>query len=102
MGLAANEPQRAASDFNLVWDALPGEPAARLALGAADELAGRRDLAARRYERVWRMDHGVVRAAFGLARCRLAAGGRAGAGAGLGEARASSRHHPAPERAAVR
>ncbi|OLB63959.1 MAG: hypothetical protein AUI10_13150 [Actinobacteria bacterium 13_2_20CM_2_72_6] len=102
IGLAANEPQRAASDFNLVWDALPGEPAARLALGAADELAGRRDLAARRYERVWRMDHGFVSAAFGLARCRLAAGDRAGAVAVLDEVPDSSSQHLAAQVAAVR
>jgi serine/threonine-protein kinase PknG len=102
IGLAANEPKRAASDFNQVYDMLPGEPAARLALGAADELAGRRDIAARRYERVWRMDHGFVSAAFGLARCRLAAGDRAGAVAVLDEVPDSSSQHLAAQVAAVR
>jgi serine/threonine-protein kinase PknG len=102
IGLAANEPKRAASDFNLVYDMLPGEPAARLALGVADELAGRRDIAAGRYARVWRMDHGFVSAAFGLARCRLAAGDRTGAVVVLDEVPDSSSQHVAAQVAALR
>jgi serine/threonine-protein kinase PknG len=41
-------------------------------LAAACELAGDRAGAARRYERVWRVDHAFVSAAFGLSRMRLA------------------------------
>ena len=75
----------ASTAFDAVYGALPGEPAARLALAAACELAGDRDGAARRYLRVWRVDHGFVSAAFGLARTLLAAGDRAGAVAILDE-----------------
>jgi len=102
IGLAANDPQHAAEAFNAVYDTLPGEPAVRLALAAADELSGNRDLAARRYERVWRVDHGYVSAAFGLARCRLAAGDRAGALAVLDEVPDSSSQYLAAQVAAVR
>jgi serine/threonine-protein kinase PknG len=100
--LAANEPKSAATAFDAVYDMFPGEPAARLALAAADELSGFRDQAARRYERVWRVDHGFVSAAFGLARCRLAAGDRTGAVAVLDEVPDSSSQHQAAQIAAVR
>jgi serine/threonine-protein kinase PknG len=88
--------------FDAVYDALPGEPAARLALAAALELAGERELAARRYERVWRVDHAYVSAAFGWARCRLAAGDRVGAVAVLDEVPDSSSQYLAAQVAAVR
>jgi serine/threonine-protein kinase PknG len=48
------------------------------------------------------MDHGYVSAAFGLARCRLAAGDRAGAVAVLDEVPDSSSQHQAAQVAAVR
>src|SRR2546423_13515875 len=48
------------------------------------------------------MDHGFVGAAFGLARCRLAAGDRAGAVAVLDEVPDSSSQHLAAQVAAVR
>ncbi len=102
IALAAGEPERAASDFNLVYDVLPGEPAARLALAVADELSGRPDLAAGRYARVWRVDHGYVSAAFGLARCRMAANDRSGAVAVLDEVPDSSSQFLAAQVAAVR
>jgi serine/threonine-protein kinase PknG len=51
---------------------------------------------------VWRVDHGFVSAAFGLARCRLAAGDRAGAVAALDEVPDSSSQHLAAQVAAVR
>jgi serine/threonine-protein kinase PknG len=102
IALSAGEFDRAAAAFNDVYDALPGEPAARLALAAADELAGRRDLAARRYQRVWKVDRGYVSAAFGLARCLLSAGSRMGAVAVLDEVPDSSSQHVAAQVAAVR
>src|SRR6185312_4447358 len=100
--LAAGQWQQAIAAFDAVYDALPGEPAARLALAAACELGGDVDGAARRYERVWRVDHGFVSAAFGLARTRLARGDRAGAVAVLDEVSDSSSHHVAAQIAAVR
>ncbi|NLU83165.1 serine/threonine-protein kinase [Rhodococcus sp. HNM0569] len=64
--------------FESVLRAVPGESAPKLALAAAAELnlqRGRsqdpqtwRDLAEKYYDMVWRTDHSVVSAAFGLAR----------------------------------
>ncbi|GIH11949.1 serine/threonine-protein kinase PknG [Rugosimonospora africana] len=88
--------------FDKVYDALPGEPAAQLAVAAAGELTGDPAGAARLYERVWRVDHGFVSAAFGLARVRLAAGDRVGARAIYDEVPDSSSHHVAAQIAAVR
>jgi serine/threonine-protein kinase PknG len=102
VALGANLGDRAASAFEAVYHVFPGEPAVRLALAAANELAGERAIAARRYERVWRVDHGFVSAAFGLARCRLSAGDRAGAVAVLDEVPDSSSQHQAAQVAAVR
>jgi serine/threonine-protein kinase PknG len=102
IALAAGQPDQAVPAFDTVYDALPGEPAAQLALAAAGELAGERHHAARRYERVWRVDHGFVSAAFGLARMRLADGDRHGAVAVLDEVSDSSSHHVAAQIAAVR
>ena len=61
--LACGEYAQARAAFDAVYDALPGEPVARLALAAACELAGDRDAAFLRYLRVWRVDRGVVSAA---------------------------------------
>jgi serine/threonine-protein kinase PknG len=102
IALAAGRPDQAVPAFDVVYDALPGEPAAQLALAAARELAGDRAGAGRRYERVWRVDHGFVSAAFGLARIRLADGDRLGAVAVLDEVSDSSSHHVAAQIAAVR
>jgi serine/threonine-protein kinase PknG len=102
LNLAANHPGAAVPAFDAVYEVLPGEPAAQLALAAACELAGDRAGAGRRYERVWRVDHGFVSAAFGLARIRLAGGDRAGAIAVLDEVPDSSTHHVAAQIAAVR
>ncbi|WP_432837790.1 tetratricopeptide repeat protein [Dactylosporangium sp. CA-092794] len=102
IALAAGVPKRAADAFDRVFDALPGEPAAQLALAAANELAGDRAWADWRYQRVWRVDHNFVSAAFGVARMRLAAGDRAGAVAVLDEVPDISTHHVAAQIAAVR
>jgi serine/threonine-protein kinase PknG len=102
IALADGNAQRAAEAFDVVYSTLPGEPAARLALAAADELAGRRDLAALRYERVWLVDRGYVSAAFGLARCLLAAGRRVDAIHILDQVPDSSSQFQAAQVAAVR
>jgi serine/threonine-protein kinase PknG len=102
VGLAAGRPDQAIPAFDAVYEALPGEPAAQLALAAACELAADPAAAGRRYERVWRVDHGFVSAAFGWSRTLLAAGNRAGAVAVLDEVSDSSSHHVAAQIAAVR
>ncbi len=68
------------TSFTAVYCALPGELAPKIALGMACE-SGDAELAeaAGWYEIVSRTDPGFTAAAFGLARCRLAAGERAGA-----------------------
>ncbi len=102
VALASGQPAEARDAFDRVYSALPGEAAVRLALAAGCELAGDRDGAARRYTRVWRVDHGYVSAAFGLARQLLAAGDRNAAVAVLDEVPDSSSEHVAAQIAAVR
>ncbi len=76
IALTAGRPEQAVADFGAVYSALPGEPAARLGLAAACELAGDHAGASYLYERVWRVDHAFLSAAFGLARMRLSVGDR--------------------------
>ena len=102
VALTAERPDHAWTSFNAVYDALPGEPAARLGLAAACELVGDRAGATQRYERVWRVDHAFVSSAFGLSRMRLAAGDRAGADAVLDEVPTTSSQQVAAQIAAVR
>ncbi|WBB71317.1 protein kinase [Micromonospora sp. WMMD1128] len=58
--------------FEQVYGWLPGEVSTRLAYAVACELADVPDEAADHYRGVWDTDRGVLAAAFGLARCRLA------------------------------
>jgi serine/threonine-protein kinase PknG len=102
IGLAAGTFDRAVPAFDAVYTALPGEPAAQLALAAAGELAGDRDAAGPRYLRVWRVDHAFVSAAFGVARVSLAAADRTAAVSILDEVPDSSSQHVAAQIAAVR
>jgi serine/threonine-protein kinase PknG len=102
IALTARLYDQARAQFVAVYDALPGEPAVRLALAAACELAGDRGGATRRYERVWRVDHSFVSAAFGLSRMRLSVGDRAGAVAVLDEVPATSSQQVSAQIAAVR
>ncbi len=76
---AASSPSRPARSFELVYGAVPGELAPKLALGVCAEGAGQPADAADWYEIVSRTDPGYTTATFGLARCRLACGDRAGA-----------------------
>jgi serine/threonine-protein kinase PknG len=101
--LAAGRPGDARNAFEVVCDALPGELAAKLALGLAAEAAG--DMAAARhyFELVLRVDpRAYVSAAFGLARTRLDAGDAAGAIAALAAVSDTSSYHEAAQIAAVR
>jgi serine/threonine-protein kinase PknG len=101
--LAAGRPGDARNAFEAVCDALPGELAAKLALGLSAEAAG--DMAAARhyFELVLRVDpRAYVSAAFGLARTRLDAGDAVGAIAALAAVPDTSSYHEAAQIAAVR
>ncbi|MFF4096869.1 tetratricopeptide repeat protein [Streptomyces sp. NPDC001834] len=94
--------ENAALSFDAVYDAFPGEPAPKLALGICAEVLGQLDNAAEYYHLVWTTDPGFVSAAFGLARVRLAVADRAGAVAALESVPEASIHFTAARVAAVR
>ncbi|MET9883687.1 tetratricopeptide repeat protein [Streptomyces sp. NPDC006430] len=100
--LATGEDDIAALSFDAIYDAFPGEPAPKLALGLCAEILGQLDNAAEYYRLVWITDPGFVSAAFGLARVQLAAGDRAGAVRTLESVPEASIHHTAARVAAVR
>ncbi|WP_030614962.1 serine/threonine-protein kinase [Streptomyces sclerotialus] len=102
VALAEGDKETAALSFDAVYDAFPGEPAPKLALGVCAEVLGQLDNAAEYYGLVWSTDHSYVSAAFGLARVRLAAGDRAGAVRALEAVPESSIHFTAARIAAVR
>ncbi len=77
--LAQGRGAPAEAQFTTVYQALPGELAPKLALAVACELAGEPSAAAAWYDVVSRTDPAFTVASFGLARCRLTAGDRAGA-----------------------
>lgn len=82
LAVLAMESGRAAEALDrleLVYSELPGELAVKLAMGVAAELAGDLPRAAGLYGRVVCVDPAYVSAAFGLARCRVAAGDARGA-----------------------
>lgn len=100
--LATGDFENAALSFDAVYDAFPGEPAPKLALGVSAEVLGQLDNAAEYYRLVWTTDPSYVSAAFGLARVRLAAGDRTGAVHTLESVPESSIHYTAARVAAVR
>ena len=77
--LAQGRPQDAQAHFDAVYSELPGELAPKLALALSCERQKNYPQAAGYYDRVSRADANFVSAAFGLARCRMAEGDRAGA-----------------------
>ncbi len=81
--LALGRAAEAVECFDKVYGEIPGEAAPKLALAVALEAAGRGPEAAGLYDTVSRCDPALTAAAFGLARCRLAAGDRSGAVAAL-------------------
>ncbi|MBM4791267.1 protein kinase [Streptomyces sioyaensis] len=102
VALTAGDREGAALAFDAVYDAFPGEPAPKLALGVCAELLGQLDNAVEYYRLVWATDRSYVGAAFGLARVRLAAGDRTGAVEALESVPESSIHYVAARIAAVR
>jgi serine/threonine-protein kinase PknG len=77
--LAQGQHQPARAFFDRVYADLPGELAPKLAVAVAAELGGDVTSAAQLYDVVSRTDPAFTTACFGLARCRLASGDRAGA-----------------------
>ncbi|MEU3903766.1 tetratricopeptide repeat protein [Streptomyces goshikiensis] len=102
VSLATGDDETAALSFDAIYDAFPGEPAPKLALGLCAEVLGQLDNAAEYYRLVWITDPGFVSAAFGLSRVQLAAGDRAGAVATLESVPEASIHYTAARVAAVR
>ncbi|MFF3289616.1 tetratricopeptide repeat protein [Streptomyces sp. NPDC003023] len=100
--LVTHDFEVAALSFDAVYDAFPGEPAPKLALGLCAEVLGQLDNAADYYRLVWTTDPSHVGAAFGLARVQLAAGDRPGAVRTLESVPEASIHYTAARVAAVR
>ncbi|MFC4186862.1 MULTISPECIES: serine/threonine-protein kinase [Streptomyces] len=100
--LVTGDHHNAALSFDAVYDAFPGEPAPKLALGICAEVLGQLDNAAEYYRLVWTTDPSFVSAAFGLARVRIAAGDRTGAVRALESVPEASIHYTAARVASVR
>lgn len=100
--LVTGDHEGAALAFDAIYDAFPGEPAPKLALGLCAEVLGQLDNAAEYYRLVWSTDPSYVSAAFGLARVQLAAGDRRSAVRTLESVPESSIHYTAARVAAVR
>ncbi|MFF3578311.1 serine/threonine-protein kinase [Streptomyces mirabilis] len=100
--LAIGEHETAALSFDAIYDAFPGEPAPKLALGLCAEVLGQLDNAGEYYRLVWTTDPSYVSSAFGLARVQLAAGDRRGSVRTLESVPESSIHYTAARVAAVR
>ncbi|MFF7730592.1 tetratricopeptide repeat protein [Streptomyces sp. NPDC008001] len=100
--LARREPAAAQRKFDLVYGALPGEYAPKLALGYCAEKCRDGAAAERYYQAVWQRSRTQGSAVFGLARLRLAAGDRTGAVELLGSLPEVSRHYDAARIACVR
>ncbi|MFJ5075930.1 tetratricopeptide repeat protein [Streptomyces sp. NPDC088553] len=100
--LVTGDHEHAALAFDAVYDAFPGEPSPKLALGICAEVLGQLDNAAEYYRLVWATDPSFVSAAFGLARVQLAAGDRNGAVQTLESVPEASIHYTAARVATVR
>ncbi|WP_282699411.1 serine/threonine-protein kinase [Streptomyces sp. CC219B] len=100
--LVTGDHEGAALAFDAIYDAFPGEPGPKLALGLCAEELGQLDNAAEYYGLVWATDPSFVSSAFGLARVQLATGDRRAAVATLESVPESSIHYTAARVAAVR
>ncbi|MEU6093493.1 tetratricopeptide repeat protein [Streptomyces sp. NPDC047079] len=100
--LVTGDHEAAALSFEAVYDAFPGEPSPKLALGLCAEVLGQLDNAAEYYGLVWTTDPSFVSAAFGLARVQFAAGDRRGAVRTLESVPEASIHYTGARVAAVR
>lgn len=102
VALLHGDREAAAHAFDAVYDAFPGEPAPKLALGVCAEMLGQLDNATEYYRLVWTSDPNYVSSAFSLARVRLAVGDRAGAVEVLESIPVISTYHVSARVAAVR
>jgi serine/threonine-protein kinase PknG len=100
--LAERKGDLARARFEEVYNELPGEPAAKLAMALAAEAAGDDAVAAPLYDRVSRTDPAFVTASFGLARCLRRAGRRAEAAVALQRVPATSSAYTAAQVALAR
>ena len=100
--LTRGEPVAARASFEVVYHAVPGELAPKLALGVCCELAGEHDAAAGWYEIVARTDPSHATAVLGLARCRAARGDRAAALAAYERVPESSSSHDLAQTTRIR
>ncbi|NEC96829.1 protein kinase [Streptomyces albidoflavus] len=100
--LASGDFEGAALSFDALYDAFPGEPAPKLALGLAAEVLGQGENAAEYYRLVWSCDPTFVSAAFSLARVQWASGLRQEAVRTLESVPEASVHHTAARVAAIR
>ncbi|MEU6219834.1 tetratricopeptide repeat protein [Streptomyces sp. NPDC047022] len=100
--LVTGDHEGAALSFDAIYDAFPGEPAPKLALGLCAEVLGQLDNAAEYYGLVWTTDPSYVSSAFGQARVQFAAGDRRGAVRTLESVPEASIHYTAARVAAVR
>ncbi len=110
-GLRENDYEKAYSAFDAVLRVLPGELAPKLALAGTaelvlqhwhpDETKAWRAYAENFYAITWRTDHGLVSAAFGLARLLSATGRYTEAVTALDEVPASSRYYTTARMTAV-
>ncbi|MFF2060921.1 tetratricopeptide repeat protein [Streptomyces sp. NPDC058200] len=100
--LAHERPSAALEEFSSVYAAIPGEYAPKLALGYCHERLGNENRAVEFYRAVWRRNHALGSAAFGLARIHLAQGRPDLALASLAGVPADSRHRTAARTAMVR
>ncbi|HEY2203413.1 MAG TPA: tetratricopeptide repeat protein [Pseudonocardia sp.] len=89
--------ERAALAFDLVYAALPGERAPKLALAATAECAGRDADAEPYYALLDRLDPALVDGPFGMARVALRAGDREAAVTALDTVPRSSSHYVAAQ-----
>jgi serine/threonine-protein kinase PknG len=100
--LAIDDALGASRAFTVVYHHLPGELAPKLGLALAFE-RGRNPLGASPwYDTVSRTDQSFTAASFGLARCRLMSGDRAGTIEAYGRVPASSSRHVPAQAALVR
>ncbi|MFI6082927.1 tetratricopeptide repeat protein [Streptomyces sp. NPDC051217] len=93
--LAGNDTASALRDFDQVYAAIPGEYAPKLALGYCHEVLDRPREAMVFYSAVWKRNHALGSAAFGLARIHLADGDTRLALGRLEAVPADSRHRTA-------
>jgi serine/threonine-protein kinase PknG len=99
--LAGGDVAAAKPRFEAVYRDLPGEDAAKLALGFCAEHRADRSMAEMFYEAVWERERLQASAAFGLARVRLTSRGRAAAVEVLDQVGENSRHFEAARIAAI-